>query len=292
MGTLQHYFMYKPAFDMVSEEMEQVSPGQCRLLVEVGVNRLTYLVYQTTNKQPLLVRQYLFNATELNDATAAVEEVILANEDMKPYSPEALVVYNYADSSFIPADQFQITMTGSVAELVMGNAERGLLLHEKVDEWNLHTIYRVPREIHGLIQKYYSAGRYWHYHSLLLKSVYSKKADIDKPVLRVVFYTDTFIALLHQGESLQLLQTYAYHTPQDAAYLLLHICRQFALEQEEIPMIISGFVDVQSALYQELNRYFLRIEKDDELSASARNLLNDFPSHYFSPLFNLLSCVS
>jgi hypothetical protein len=109
---------------------------------------------------------------------------------------------------------------------------------------------------------------------------------------RVIFYNDKFIAAYFKAGQLQLMQTFCYQTPEDAAYYLLLICMQFGIQPQEMVLNISGLIDTQSALYTELLKYFSQVNYEGVPSSYTTNgLLEEFPSHYFSPLLKMSLCV-
>jgi hypothetical protein len=88
----------------------------------------------------------------------------------------------------------------------------------------------------------------------------------------------------------QLAQVYAYKTPLDVVYFLLKICYEFALDQSEVFLILSGLIDQDSAMYAELYNYFLNLHFAQAPLFSLPE--NDYPHHYFTSLYNLAACVS
>ncbi len=72
----------------------------------------------------------------------------------------------------------------------MANARKGLLLNDKVQGWDLYNIYRIPREVHSLLQQKFSAGKYWHYNTLLLSGI--EKESLEGDTIKVVIAADKF----------------------------------------------------------------------------------------------------
>ena len=99
-------------------------------------------------------------------------------------------------------------------------------------------------------------------------------------------------AAVYKAGELQLIQTFAYQTPEDAAYYLLLICKQFKIAQTDLVLKISGLIDAQSALYTELLKYFEHVQHEGiPAELSTAGILDEYPSHYFSPLLKMSLCV-
>jgi hypothetical protein len=88
---------------------------------------------------------------------------------------------------------------------------------------------------------------------------------------------------------LKIAQTYYYTAPLDVVYYLLLICREHDLSQDETPLLLSGLVNEDSAMYKELYQYFSNIHFWKPASKTA--LQSEYPHHFFSSLYNLAACV-
>src|SRR5678816_4790472 len=78
--------------------------------------------------------------------------------------------------------------------------------------------------------------------------------------LIIDFKTDSFSVVVLKHNSILLAQIFAYSKPADILYWLLKICKEFSLPQNEVTLLISGLIDKRSAMYRDLDQYFLNIE--------------------------------
>lgn len=283
--------MIKPAFDIIPADWDQEELRNSMLLVEISEKLFGYLVYNKEHNSLLGLRQYHLDVSAERPTIQALNE-IFANDGLLQQSwKKPVVIYNFPDSSLLPDKFFDITINKSIAELVFGNAFRGLILSEKIPAWDVYNVYRIQREIHGAMQTKFSGGTYWHYYSILLSTI-DKQKEASTSFLKCIFYPEKFIVALVTEGQLQLLQTYDYETPEDVSYHLLKICRQFSITQENLKLDVSGLIEQQSVLFSELLKYFQYLECD-HLPESLQNkgLLESLPEHYFSPLLKMAICV-
>jgi len=155
----------------------------------------------------------------------------------------------------------------------------------------VYNIYRIQRDIHGMLQQKFSGGRYWHYYSILLSTV-DTQVQMHPFTLQCIFYPEKFVVAFFKNKKIYLLQTHQYETPEDVSYFLLNICRQFETEQENLKLVVAGLIEQESALFTELLKYFQNIEFDQVPDAvQTGGLLEDFPGHYFSPILKMATCV-
>jgi hypothetical protein len=281
--------MLKANFDIVPEMRDADELRNSQLLIEVGEKMFSYVIYNKEQRRFIGLRQYNLDYTPGKTMLENLLEIITNDDLLQIQFKDAFVIYNYTDSSFLPEKVFHIELNQPVTEIIYGNARKGLMLSEKVIGWRMYNIYRVPREIHALLQRKFASGNYWHYYTLLLNE---GEPQSDEQVIKMVMRTDQFLVAVFKGTSIQLMQSYSYQTPDDVSYYLLAICNRFGISQEKVTLIVAGLLDEQSRLYQELLKYFLQVQWDrlpDTVKLDAA--FADFPAHYFSPLLKMALCV-
>mgnify|MGYP001544273745 FL=1 len=159
------------------------------------------------------------------------------------------------------------------------------ILTDLADVQSVYNCYRIPSALYEVVQNQYPNAVSTHQYSLLLK-----KTIEGKNKLSVIFYAKKLIVMLVKNGQLQLIQSFNYHTPEDVSYTLLNICRQFQISS--IKLEISGLLEENSALYKEIYKFFTEIEFTElpgDINYSEE--IKQYPSHYFSYIFALNSCV-
>jgi hypothetical protein len=183
-------------------------------------------------------------------------------------------------------------MNKEVIDLVHGNLQKGLILSEKIPWWELFNVYRISPDIHQLLQQRFTAGKYWHYYSLMLKSYKMFDSTGEPDRLKIVFYSDKMIVLVVINGKVHLVQTYHFQDTRDVAYHLLNCCKQLNLDPEKIKLLIGGLIDRRSALNDELFKYFLYIDFEEiDESIKVTDELKELPLHYFSSILKMAVCA-
>lgn len=283
--------MTKPVFDIIPAAWAQHDLLESILLIEISEKLVGYVVYNRQQNQLLGLRQYHLDVSPERPMPQILHEIINNDSLFHQYWKEAIVVYNFPDSSLLPDEYFDIGMNKSITELLFGNAFKGLILSEKIPAWDVYNIYRVQRDVHGILKQKFAGGKYWHYYSILLSSI-DRNRDLANSLMQCIFYPEKFVVAFFKGKKLQLMQTYQYETPEDVSYYLLKICQHLDASQEEVKMIVSGLIEQQSALFTELLKYFRDIEWDRVPEGlETKGLLGEFPEHYFSSLLKMVACV-
>jgi len=282
--------MVQPAFDIGNSQAEDF-PADSRLLIEISGQSLNYILYNEAPRRLLLLRQYRMYTTSERSASDLLDEIVSGDPILQRFSASATVVYNFPVSNLLPDELYDPSLDEAVSRLIYGDRENDLVFNEPVKDMDMRNVYCAPRQIHQLCKSRFKGGRFWHFYTILL--CWSQQDAVRKGnFIRVVFYNDKFIAAFFRESQLQLIQTFFYQTPEDAAYYLLLICRQFGVPPTEMVLCLSGLIDSQSALYTELLKYFSEVQCEslpDDYDTDG--LLAEYPSHYFSPLLKMSLCV-
>jgi hypothetical protein len=280
--------MIQPAFDIGNSEALSAQEGH--LLVEISGQSFNYILFSKDPYRLVLLRQYRVYTTNEKMVRDILEEIISGDPVLQQYAEKAVVVYNFPEANILPQEYFNSQLNVPLTKLFFGESVNGFVFNEQVRDRELQNVYSVPKEIHSLFKEKFIGSSYWHFYTLLLNS---SEKELSGPTnnFRIVFYHDKFIAAFFIGNQLQLIQTFNYHTPEDVAYYLLLICKQFNLKQQEVALSISGLIDSQSALYTELLKYFEQVyEEGIPEEMDTNGLLQELPSHYFSPLLKMSVC--
>jgi Protein of unknown function (DUF3822) len=284
--------MLKPAFQIAVSDISAEDLLQSRLLVEVNPESFTYVLLNQRNMSPLAVKYYQLEYGRGKRLTESLLEIIQEDELLKRPVKETLLVYNFPESSLVPEPLFSMDTNKELTDIVHGNLQKGLILTEKIPWWELFNVYRISQDLHQLLQQQFTAGKYWHYYSLLLKSHKMFDSREESDCIKVIFYADKMITLILKKGVVQLMQTFPYQDTKDVAYHLLNCCHQLSISQEEVLLQVGGLIDRQSTLSTELNKYFLQIifEEIDE-SIKVTDELKELPLHYFSSILKMAVCA-
>ncbi|TKK70981.1 DUF3822 family protein [Ilyomonas limi] len=98
--------------------------------------------------------------------------------------------------------------------------------------------------------------------------------------LHTIFYHHHFLLLAVKDNALQLATSIAYQSSQDCLYYILYTMQQLNLPLNETVVLVSGFIDMNSALYKELYQYIPLLQP-----AEKGMLKDEYPAHYFTTFY-------
>ena len=284
--------MLKPVFNITEKRTEEDDLSQCRLLMEVNANSFSYVLLNLRGMRPMAIKFFQWNQFKTELLEDVLREIIEEDELLAVNPEETFLVYNFPESNLVPEKLFNMDANKPLTELVYGDVDKNLILSEKIPWWEFHNVYRIPTDAHRLLQQKFVAGKYWHFYSLQLKCHKMFTSREEAFYIKVFFYPDKIVAMIFKKGKLQLVQSFSYQDSKDVSFHLLNCCQQLGMNQEEIVVELSGLVERDSTLYEELQKYFLHIVFEDiEDSIKMTDDLKEFPRHYFSSLLKMAICV-
>ena len=256
-------------------------PQQDVLLMEIGEDYSCFAKGNAAAKNLQELRYYSFKRfafEALNDIWAAAKENGAAYEKVVVCSalPQALLV----------PDKFYEEAAASDLLQAVYPVQQNIIMHDAVNMWKLYNVYAVPSQLHQINAQHYANIEYIHAYSAALRTYNSVTADHQ---LFVQFAVSTFRVKVKKEQKLVLMQTFSFQSPLDVVYVLLKICTEMGLQQEETPVTLSGLIDADSDMYKELYHYFLHLRFAS--FADHFTLQTSYPSHFFASLYNLAACV-
>ncbi len=274
----------KNAFKILPQLQQEES---YHLIVEVGADTLS-LVYFT--KEPLCIQAlYVHHIDKNTPASQLAEELeeYFRTENL-PGQLSCHICYNFKECTPIPTVYFKQGNLTEMMDVLYGENNKATSSAEVVKGMDMALGYRLNKEIDALLQSRYP-GAVTH-HSLALQiAALGKEQD----GLFCSIYQHSIKVVLFKNGVLQIARFFDYATPSDVAYHLLNVCAQHEVSPAIGRLVLSGFIDQKSNLYEELHRYFLNIELYEVAGpVTTAQAVSQYPVHFFSPLTLLATCVS
>ena len=285
--------LIRPDFDIHNADPAAEDPEQCRLLIEVGASSLIYVLLNVRGMRPVAIKVFQWN-TQKNGSPDEVARGIIEKDQILSGFPanEVFLVYNFPESNLVPEKYFSDDSCRPVTSLIYGDLNKDLVLDEKVPWFEFHNVYRVPVNLHYLMQDKFPNARYWHFYSLQLKCFKMFTAREEPLFLKVFFYADQIKVMVCKAGQLQLIQHFPYLDAKDVLFNLLNCCHQLGMNRDQIMVELSGMIEKKSALFEDLEQYFLNIRFDSmEDSIRISDELLQYPHHFFSSLLKMTICV-
>lgn len=213
----------------------------------------------------------------------ALGDIFNANEIFKKDFARVLISYSLEQCILLPAKFYDPANNEKALNIMYGDLLDGTLLVDDINKKENYTIYKVPVHLHNILTTQFPKAEFIHQYSVLLKLIPAED------IMKVVFYANKIVVLLRHAGKVRIIQSYKYKTADDIVYHLLNICNQFAATGTRLQL--SGMIERDSALFNEIHKYFLDIDFDNKpIPGLSMNMNSEYPAHFFSSLFSIAAC--
>lgn len=278
MSTVLH-----PTVELSSSNPETVDTASAYLLVQVGNGFVGFVSFQPTQKEVYAWLVYETAAHELEEKLAAIAA---KHSWVHTNYKKVLLVQYAATNALVPASLNSDAAKEPLLELMNGPLYNTVLAKDIVLQQSLINHYSIDATAAALLNQRFPKGEWWHLQSLLL----TQKASAQPRITATIRFSEVQITA-EQGGKWLLLQSYSYQTPEDVLYYILNTMQQLQLEQEETTVVLQGYINQHSALYDVLYSYILNLQLKEELTYSFP-AKEDHPVHLSASLDQVLVCVS
>jgi hypothetical protein len=282
--------MPKPSIRILVSDKVHPDPAEMSLCVDVGDSHMTFALLRKSEGRLLGFESYTLNPHSRQDD---VEEILRDSPFLKIPFENACLTYNTPEAVLVPGSLHEPSNAGEVVSLIHGDMPSGIILQEHVPGADMYNVYRVPGWLHRAVTARFSNGEYWHAYSALLKSIGKRRIDWQRTFLYLWFFPTHVIVTLLKDDRLMLMQSFPYETPEDLSYQMLNIVGQFDLDISGLQIYMSGLIDKDSIIHDEIMKYFLNLETDPGGPLHVHEeVFANYPLHYFTSSLSLCPCGS
>ena len=265
---------------------ETVDAAKCLLVCEVNNEGFSYAIKDEEQNLYIALAVYEFEKGSDREPQSDSLQEMFANQQLLsgPFK-KVCMMYSYSESVLIPFTLYSSLENENVLNLLHGDlAKNVVILTDLVVEGGVYNVYRVPGEIHKVINSKFPLAEHTHQYSILLRHPQPVE---DK--LSVTFYQNHILLRIIKNGRTELINTFCFNTSEDVSYILLNSCKQYEVSKAAVE--ISGLIEKDSNLYKEIYKYFDRINfaglpKQNNYSEK----ITEQPAHYFSHIFAIDSC--
>ena len=276
-----------PTFQIVPQSSRVLQYEQCRLIIDAGQNHFSFAVQLIDTNEFVALEYYQFKVDKQDE----LRQLLLTHNLLQQQYGAVQVFYNNANGLLIPDRYYQEDHTSQWLELVNGDLHEELPLQDNIAEMEVKHVYSVSPGLHEELVRKYPMASFSHFNTGWLKKKF--KHQQKATLMEVVLYPSHIIVSLWKQDQLHIIQCYEYDTPEDVAWWLLNIAYQWEMSPSELPVVVSGLVEIQSPMYSEIKKYFLEVELDTRPSVFQYDFsFDNYPQHFFSPIFSLALCAS
>ncbi len=279
----------RPAFGFSNENTASAIEGAAKLCIEVGQFHVALTI---SNLSGDLVSHFdLYTAKQKIDA--AFLQSVLTSEKLEGVQfSEVIFVHNQKEMVLVPSSLYKQELDAVLMDTIHGDLMAYSIAVDDVHQWELHNVFGLSTEMLELVLHQYPQARQVQYMSACLKGIFRTLTEDVNQWIKLYVLPSCINLVVLKGEQLQIAKSFYYETPEDIIYHLLNVVDKYDLDVSQVTVEVSGLLDLSSATWKELGKYFLNISMEKCPSFSGENATNtDLPSHYFTPFLLVPRCV-
>jgi len=278
--------MSKKAFSSYSPATELGGLNQHQLIVDLSNAHLSCLV---VNEDLKIVAFELFKLYEDElDFDDIIVDIMKESRLLDKSYTDTKVFINSAEAVLIPGKHFNKQVAEDFLTIGFGEPHKQVMRYNEFhhDTEDITVAFRLQEQVPDQINRRLIMVEFHHVYIKMAEHLLKKDISVGD-IIKVQFYYKHIIVGVRKQGKLQLVQYFDYQTAEDVLYHLLHICQEFDLQTNKVMLEISGIVDLQSALYTTLEKYFDQIGLEEINQQQLSPDFQQYPSHYLAPFFNL-----
>lgn len=274
----------EPTFKILSAD---TFPERTNLFVEINLWGVTFVITAPENVCVAIISYHFPADTSFERAAVYIKQAV-AEQDILQFNFGAItIVYAYPAAMLVPNTLMASTTQKEMLELVCGDIYDGYIRTEFSYKHQLNIIFAIPKTTDAVISYLFSTAVVRHQYGLLTDIL-----PLNGNHLFCIFGNGYFTLLLGKNGAVQIVQSFAFKTPEDVAYYVLQLCANYEMPVGEVVLELSGMINEESALYAELYKYFLQIQLQKlPRDFSYPEDMSQIPAHYFSHLLQMILCV-
>ena len=257
------------------------------LFMEIGNSQLACLV-KGAHSQQIEAFELFELDKEMTDWADILFEFknlsVILNRSYK----ETHCYYNFQEAVIIPESKFSISAAEDFLSLIYGENTRDEIRHDTISTGDqMVNAYRVKKSLQEWMGRQFILYQPHHLYTKILADLFAGEIPVT-PLLKLQVYASHMIVSVTQKGKLLLIQSFQYQSEEDILYYVMNILKQFHINAADAQIDISGKIDPDSILYQQLNQLFGQMSVETINPADAAAFIHpDYPLHFFTPFYKL-----
>jgi hypothetical protein len=251
------------------------------LLWEIGSNYSLISLWTDDVKICRHVQVNMFDELEMEDS---IMQILTPYKEANLQYKKVVICSAFPEALLIPRKYF--AQDSNLLHLIYG-VQINRQFYDFAGQWQLVNFYSLPESVLQFLIDQFPFASFRHVYTPSLKMPNESEASEQ---ISVHFVNKQFRVMVKKDNNLLLMQTYVFSTPMDVVYYLLKICNEFGMSQELTHLTLSGFIEHDSTLYQEIYQYFINVAFAQHIQIEMPE--HHYPQHFFTSLHKLAACVS
>lgn len=212
--------------------------------------------YELKNDNRLTILRQDIKFPKENEYDQVLLSEMFNKSELQLTGDNVSILYEFGDYQLVPSELYREAYKKELFERYQGKIGNRVLEVKLLPKWGIHFLYALPDVISSFFRNLYPDAEHEHFIFNLLKKETDKTAD--RMYLNV---RDGFIdVVVVTDKDLQLVNSFALKTNDDAVYFVLNIVEQLKLNAETLPVIVFANGHSNDELIELLKKYIENVQ--------------------------------
>jgi len=279
----------RPVFGFNNTNFPSTTEGAEKLCIELGQFHIALTISNTPGDSVKLFDLY----TNKQKIDAAFLASVLESEKLSGIQfSDVIFIHNQKEMVLVPSSLYKEDLDAVILDTIHGDQMEYSIKVDDVHQWELHNVYGTATDLLEIVLDKYPQARQVQYMSACLRGIFRTLTEEVNQWIKLYILPSCFNLVVLKGEQLQIAKSFYFETPEDIIYHVLNVVDKYELDLPQVLVEVSGLLDLSSATWKELSKFFPNISMENSPVFSAEVAANaEFPSHYFTPFLLVPRCV-
>ncbi len=277
--------------NLIDETFDISQAGSYHLSIQIGVNGLSFCVFNTVINKYIVLRDYpLLTGGDMLFACNNIFE----NDDMLGLRYKSCGFMEISPRcTLFPEHLFDPGYAAAYLSFNHGWKGEEFTSYNCLHPIQLYNVFSLSEELKALLKKYQPNISFYHHATPFVNWMVSRSYATSKPLVAVYYYDDYMDILVTQDKKLLLYNTFHIKTPEDSIYYLAGVLNLFDLQLASTAISYVGDPKDSLANMEIIKRYVSRISECEPIdTVTYSHYLTESIRKRYTHLFNLQGCAS
>jgi len=283
------------SYAVIDETFDLNSSSTYHLSIQIGSGGFSLCILDTVRNKYIVLKHIHFDPPILKEQLLNKLKAFLYSDRFlkKQYKKVSLSIINQ-NSILVPGAVYKKDNIASYFRFTRLLSEKEELVANKLINTDAYNVFALEKGMTELLNNFFPVLHIYHHSTPYTENVLrSNRTRIQEIRVYCNVHLSFIDIVVSQADRLLLSNTFSYKNSSDLIYFILYVYKQLELSTENVALVLSGEVSVDSGLVDQIRNYIKRLilEKFSERYFYSYTF-NKLPDHYFTNLINLYNCGS
>lgn len=264
------------------------------LSIQVSLDGFSFALLNVNDQKYTAIQFYdIQECHNYSELAEKIEQIIAQQELLQQHYSTVTICICNSINALTPKDLYK----KNYGKELLGFNQILLQNEDESNDWlksiECFNSYVIPKELKRCFDKYYPNHSWKHQSTVFIESVMQHYKLNEETTIYISVQNAYFQLVVLEGRKLKFFNGYEYRSGEDIIYYILFALEQLNLNPDQIPIVISGEIEINSEVYKFIHRYIRNISFTNRNPNYTYSFVFDqIPSHYFYQLLNLHLCAS